>query len=70
MKSNYTLQELESLPTLCVGQAEDLKVETNDIRIWLSRCGVADGEPHNNMVTVEKYDEAGGWYTQRRYQAK
>ena len=64
----YTLKELKSLPTLSVGQAEDLKIEWGNIRIWLSRCKKEDGEPYNNKVTVEQYIE-GRWVTVREYKA-
>lgn len=71
MKTNYTLQELEAMPTLTVGQADDLKVETEDVRIWLSRCGVADGEPYEDKVTVERYDyQSGRWFNHHTYQAQ
>jgi hypothetical protein len=49
----YSLTELNALPTLCVGQADDLKVETANMRVWLSRCTVEDGEPFNNRVSIE-----------------
>ena len=64
----YTLKELESLPTLSVGQAEDLKIEDGKTRVWLSRCGVEDGEPYNNKVTEEQYLN-GRWVTARTYKA-
>lgn len=68
---NLTLSELESMPTLSVGQADDLKYETDDTRVWLSRCGIADGEPFNNKVTVEKYlTHRIGWAIKRTYEAK
>lgn len=50
----YTLAELEALPTLCQGQADDLKIEGGGVRIWLSRCGIEDGEPCENKVTIEE----------------
>jgi hypothetical protein len=68
----FTLEELEAMPTLCVGQAADLKVESDEgdgIRIWLSRCGVADGEPYENKVSVEKYVNLR-WQEVSTYQAK
>ena len=64
----YTLKELKRLPTLSVGQAEDLKIETANIRVWLSRCKVEDGEPYNNKVTEEQYLN-GRWVTARAYKA-
>jgi hypothetical protein len=64
----YGLGELESLPTLTQGQADDLKIDGGQygLRIWLSRCGIEDGEPCNNKVTIEEYDGRRwneiGWY--------
>jgi len=45
--------ELYNMPTLCVGQTDNLKIETPDTRVWLARTGVEDGEPFNNRVTIE-----------------
>lgn len=69
MNERYTLEELESLPTLSVGQADDLKVDTGNTRVWLSRCSVEDGEPYDNKVTVERLAE-GRWVEVETYQAK
>ena len=65
----YTLDELEGNPTLCVGQADNLKIDTGTLRVWLSRCTVEDGEPYNNKVTIERLHN-GSWYTWNTYQAK
>ena len=65
----WTLEELEAMPTLCVGQADNLKVETDNTRVWLSRCTVADGEPFDNKVTVEELTKDGRWEEARTYQA-
>jgi hypothetical protein len=65
----YSLAELEARPTLCVGQADDLKIEVKGrLRVWLSRCSTADGEPCNNKVTEEVWSE-GQWRTLREYEA-
>jgi hypothetical protein len=50
----FSLQELQSKPTLAVSQADNLKIERPYYRVWLSRCTVEDGEPYNNKVTVER----------------
>jgi len=50
---HYTLEYLESLPDLSVAQADSLKIEDGCYRVWLSRCGIEDGEPYANKVTVE-----------------
>lgn len=54
----YTYPELEAMPTLAVGQAADLKIDTGKIRIWISRCSMADGEL--DPVQVEKLID-GRW---------
>jgi hypothetical protein len=65
----YSLAYLEKLPTLCVSQADDLKIDKNGTRIWLSRCGSEDGEPYDNKVTVEVLRN-GKWNIEHTYQAK
>lgn len=65
----YSLQQLESLPSLCVAQADDLKIDTGTTRIWLSRCGTEDGEPYDNKVTVEQLID-GVWETTEEYEAQ
>jgi hypothetical protein len=44
---------LEALPTLCVGQAEDLKVETALCRVWMNRV-----LPGQVEIEIYTYDEA------------
>lgn len=62
----YSLDELEDLPTLSEGQADDLKIDTGDVRIWLSRMTAEDGEPCDNKVTIEERRRGSwievGWY--------
>ena len=62
----YSLNELENLPTITVGQADDLKIDKGGVRFWLSRCGIEDGEPCDNKVTIEEYQDGRwievGWY--------
>lgn len=50
----FTLGELSSLPTIMQSQFDDLKIQLPTKRVWLSRMTVEDGQPYNNMVTVEK----------------
>jgi hypothetical protein len=58
---DVSLDELEAMPTLTEGQADDLKIDNDDgERIWLSRCTAADGEPWDNKVTVERLID-GRW---------
>jgi hypothetical protein len=62
----YTTDELEALPVLHQGQADDCHIEIRDgarsLRVWLSRTGVADGEPFDNTVTHEHLID-GRWET-------
>jgi len=64
----YTLETLESLPTLSAAQTCNLKVDTDEYRVWLSRCTVADGEPFNNKVTVQRLED-GQWVNHCIYPA-
>ena len=63
---HFTAAELEDMETLSTGQADDLKIDTGNVRVWLSRCGVEDGEPFDNKVTVEHLAE-GRWETVEEY---
>lgn len=67
----YTLKELQAMPTLVVGQADNLKIDDPEegIRVWLSRCTVADGESYDHKVTVEERDLQGLWVEAYTYQA-
>ena len=61
-----TTAQLEGRLTLAEGQAEDLKAEVTfhgqAARVWLSRCGVADGEPWEHTARLELRED-GRWYT-------
>ena len=59
-QGKYLAKYLEPLETLSVGQTCDLKIDTGNSRIWLSRCSTLDGMPFDNMVTVEVL-KAGKW---------
>lgn len=63
LHSRPTADELRTLPVLGVGQADNLHYDSGEgLRIWLSRTGVADGEPYDSTVTIETYDsETGSW---------
>ncbi len=68
------LKYLQSLPTLAVSQADDLKIDSSDgsgggVRVWLSRCGVEDGEPYPNKVTHEHLVD-GRWVKLSHHQAE
>ena len=59
MKYKYTLEEIENMTTLEQSQFDDLKYQNDNYRIWLSRMTVADGQPYNNQITVEKLVRTG-----------
>lgn len=64
----YTLRELQQLETLSQGHTDDLKIKTEDTKVWLSRMTVEDGMPANNMVTIEKLID-GRWVKVEEYPA-
>lgn len=67
MTRDYTSEELERMPTLCVGQDADLKVERTvkvdghriHQRWWLSRMELEDGETHR--VHLEERTDLTEW---------
>ena len=58
----YTRAELEALPVLAIGQAEDLHIDDwpNRLRVWLSRT-----PPY--VVAIERWNFEAGWTTTDRY---
>ncbi len=62
----YTAEDLENRETLSVGQTCNLKIDTGQYRVWLSRCTVEDGEPYDDAVTVEELTN-GRWVEIDRY---
>ena len=66
----YTLRELEQLETISQGQTDNLKIKTEDTKVWLSRMIVEDGMPYNNMVTIEKLTKDGRWEIIEEYPAR
>jgi hypothetical protein len=65
-EKRYSTEELEDMPTISQGQFDNLKVQTDDTRVWVSRMTVEDGMPYNNQVTVEKLEE-GNWVVGDEY---
>jgi hypothetical protein len=51
---NITEAELEALPTISKGHFDDLKIETGNIRVWLSRMTKEDGHFGRN-ISYEKF---------------
>lgn len=64
-----SLSDLQAMPTLAVAQADSLKIQTPTHRVWLSRCGVADGLSYDNEVTVEVLIN-GRWVIDHTYEGK
>lgn len=64
--AQLTADDIRDLPTLSVGQADDLKVDDGTTRVWLSRCGVADGMPYDDAITIEKLID-GRWVQTDQY---
>ena len=70
----YKLAELKDLPTLISGHFDDLKIDqpanatTPRQRVWLSRCGLADGAEYDNGVVVE-HSIGGIWVDVSSYPA-
>ena len=64
----FPLAYLEDLPTLCTARADNLKIDTGSMRVWLCRCGIADGMPYDNQVTIEHL-KGGRWVETAIYQA-
>jgi hypothetical protein len=52
--------DLEQMPTLAIGQTDDLKIDRNGLRVWLARTGPEDGEMYRRRITVERLI-AGRW---------
>lgn len=50
----FTLAELEKMETISKRQFDDLKLDNDHVRVWLSDMTQGDGgAEHNNEVTVE-----------------
>lgn len=57
-----TANELRAFPVAIQGQADDLRLEITGLRYWVSRMTVEDGEPVDDKVTIEAYNN-GRWRT-------
>lgn len=65
-----TLRELEQLPTLRQTQTHDVKIETGELIVMLSRMSRDDGALFDHEVREYlRAPMAGGWYLARRYEA-
>ncbi len=61
----YSRAELEALPVLAIGQADDLHIDDwpNRLRVWLSRTPPC-------TVVIERWTFEGGWTMAERYPAR
>lgn len=67
---HLSLAEIETMPTIRQGHADDLKLELGNTRIWVSRMTREDGMPYDNQITIEEYEQrSGAWKAVERYQA-
>jgi len=66
LETGWTAEALAAEPVLSSGQADDLHFEQGDTRLWLSRTGVADGEPFENTVSIERQID-GRWTVIAKY---
>lgn len=69
MKKKHTLTDLLMRKTLRSSQFDDLKIDTDKERVWLSRMTVEDGMPCNNMITEEELIK-GRWVITKEYCGK
>lgn len=57
---------LDALPTIEIAQASDLKISHSNVRVWVSRCGLPDGEPYERTVYLETLI-SGMWFVFGHY---
>jgi hypothetical protein len=53
-----------------VGHDADLRFDSNGVRVWVHRTGLADGEPYENAVSVEALldsNQESRWVTVATY---
>ena len=66
----YTLRELQAMETISQGHTDNLKIKTENMKVWLSRMTIEDGMAANNMVTIEKLTNDGRWEIIEEYPAR
>ena len=59
-QGKFTAKALSALETITEGHMNDLKIDTGNSRIWLSRLTTLDGMPYDNQITIEVM-RAGKW---------
>ena len=64
----WSYDELDAMSTLGVGQFSNRKIDTGQIRVWLSRMTQLDGARFNHAVEVEiYYPPDGNWINLAEY---
>jgi hypothetical protein len=67
----WRLKDISKFKTISQGQTDDLKVESEGMKVWLSRMTKEDGMPYNNQITVELFNnKLGSWETVEQYEAR
>ncbi len=70
LHGELSLAEIQSLATISSGHADDLKIDSDGVRVWLSRMTVQDGAAFDNEVTVEIFHRSTGqWARYKSYPA-
>lgn len=62
----YTTDQLLEIDTIRSGHDADLKIDDGQIRVWLSRNSIKDGEPFDNTIYVERNSD-GRWVLSECY---
>lgn len=66
MTTKTWADELDARETIEQAQFGDLKVDTGELRVWLSRMTIEDGAPYRRTVMVEDLVE-GRWRLRGRF---
>lgn len=59
--------ELLARPSMADTQTCDLRIDTEAVRLWTSRCGLLDGEPFDHTVYAEMLGDDGRWFDLGHY---
>ncbi len=65
----FSLAELERTPSISGAHFADLKIESDCVRVILSRMKIADGSDYDNKVTIDVLS-GGEWVTHDEYKAR
>lgn len=64
----FTLAELSAMPVISTVELDDLRFQSEERRVWLSRRALDQGAEFLNQVT-EEAREGDAWVTVERYPA-